>query len=126
MANGYDKPEAEEIPRKNRNAFIARKVGFNKSKLRCYNCKNPGHYKRDFSLLKSENAETALAKRTIAIEGNDNSTPNTPKKLVVEDYDWTEEIAEENEEVNKALMAKISTGSASSSSSSGFVEKQAA
>ncbi|XP_022014823.1 uncharacterized protein LOC110914331 [Helianthus annuus] len=98
------------------------KAGFDKSKLRCYNCKNLGHFKRDCPLLKNENAETAPEKRPIAIEGNDNSTPNTPKALVVEDYDWEEEIAEATEQVNKALMAKISSNSASSSSS--FVEKQ--
>ncbi|KAJ0456285.1 hypothetical protein HanIR_Chr15g0760671 [Helianthus annuus] len=99
------------------------KAGFDKSKLKCYNFKNSGHFKMDSPLLKNENAETAPAKRPIATEGNDNSTPNTPKALVVEVYDWAEEIVEAKEQVNKALMAKITSESVSSSSS--FVEKQA-
>ncbi|MFS7912803.1 hypothetical protein Hanom_Chr02g00134151 [Helianthus anomalus] len=77
---------------------------------------NLGHFKRDCPLIKKENIEVAPARRTIAIEGNDNAAPNTPKALVVEDYDWAEEIVEAKEEVNKALMKKISTGSAPLSS----------
>ncbi|XP_035830811.1 lisH domain-containing protein C1711.05-like [Helianthus annuus] len=98
------------------------KAGFDKSKLRCYNCKSLGHFKRECPLLKEGNTEAAPAIKPIAIEENKNSvTPNTPKALVVEDYDWGEEIAEAKEQVNKALMAKISSGSSSKQ-----VEKQAA
>ncbi|MFS7961959.1 putative transcription factor interactor and regulator CCHC(Zn) family [Helianthus anomalus] len=57
------------------------KAGFNKSKLRYHNCKNLGHFKRDCPLLKNEYAETPLAVRQVAIEGNNNNntSPNTPK-----------------------------------------------
>ncbi|MFS7962775.1 hypothetical protein Hanom_Chr08g00730481 [Helianthus anomalus] len=104
-----------------------RKAGFNKSKLICYNYKNLGHFKHDFPLLKNENTETPPAVRQIAIEesnNNNNAAHNTQKALVVEDYDWVEEIVEAKEQVNKALMAKISNES--SSSSPNPIEKQAA
>ncbi|MFS8003880.1 putative transcription factor interactor and regulator CCHC(Zn) family [Helianthus anomalus] len=103
------------------------KAGFDKSKLRCYNCKNLGHFKQDCPMLKNGNTEAAPAVRQTAIEennNNNNATPNTPKALVVEDYDWAEEIVEAKEQVNKALMAKILSGSSSSSSKLG--KKQAA
>ncbi|MFS7938025.1 putative transcription factor interactor and regulator CCHC(Zn) family [Helianthus anomalus] len=101
------------------------KAGFDKSKLRCHNCKNLGHFKRDCPFLKEGNTEAAPSIKQIAIEENkNNAAPNTPEALVVEDYDWAEEIAEAKEQVNKALMAKISSGSSSSSSKP--VEKQAA
>ncbi|KAM0057436.1 putative transcription factor interactor and regulator CCHC(Zn) family [Helianthus debilis subsp. tardiflorus] len=85
------------------------KAGFDKSKLRCYNCKNLGHFKRDCPLLKEGNSESTPAVKQITVEENkNNASPSTPKALVVEDYDWSEEITEAKEQVNKALMAKIS------------------
>ncbi|XP_035837213.1 uncharacterized protein LOC118485078 [Helianthus annuus] len=90
------------------------KAGFDKSKLRCYNCKNLGHFKRDCPLLKEGNTESTAAVKQITVEENKNNvSPSTPKALVVEDYDWSEEIAEAKEQVNKALMAKISSESSS-------------
>ncbi|MFS7961550.1 putative transcription factor interactor and regulator CCHC(Zn) family [Helianthus anomalus] len=102
---------------KTRKRLALGKAGFNKSKLRCYNCKNLGHFKRDCPLLKNENVETPPVVRQVAIEGNNNNNtaPNTPKAFVVEDYDWAKEISEAKEQVNKALMAKISSESSSSS-----------
>ncbi|XP_021979799.1 uncharacterized protein LOC110875915 [Helianthus annuus] len=98
------------------------KAGFDKSKLRCYNCKNLGHFKRDCPLLKEGNIEsTPDVKQITSEENKNNASPSTPKALVVEDYDWSEEIAEAKEQVNKALMAKIS-----SESSSKQFEKQTA
>ncbi|XP_035838202.1 uncharacterized protein LOC118485827 [Helianthus annuus] len=44
-------------------------------------------------------------------ENKSNASPSTPKALVVEDYDWSEEITEAKEQVSKALMAKISSES---------------
>ncbi|KAF5794722.1 putative transcription factor interactor and regulator CCHC(Zn) family [Helianthus annuus] len=96
------------------------KAGFDKSKLRCYNCKNLGHFKRDCPMLKEGNSEaTPAAKQITAEENKSNASPSTPKALVVEDYDWSEEITEAKEQVNKALMAKIS-----SESSAKHFEKQ--
>ncbi|MFS7961913.1 putative transcription factor interactor and regulator CCHC(Zn) family [Helianthus anomalus] len=86
-----------------------RKAGFDKSKLRCYNCKNLGHFKHDCPLLKEGNSETTPAVKQITVEENkNNASPSTPKALDIEDYDWSEEITEAKEQVNKALMAKIS------------------
>ncbi|XP_035838154.1 uncharacterized protein LOC118485802 [Helianthus annuus] len=80
----------------------------------CYNCKNLGHFKRDCPLLKEGNCETTPAVKQITVEENkNNASPSTPKALVVEDYDWSEEITEAKEQVNKALMAKISGESSS-------------
>ncbi|KAJ0604369.1 putative transcription factor interactor and regulator CCHC(Zn) family [Helianthus annuus] len=96
------------------------KAGFDKSKLRCYNCKNLGHFKRDCPMLKEGNSEdTPAAKQITAEENKSNASPSTPKALVVEDYDWSEEITEAKEQVSKALMAKIS-----SESSAKHFEKQ--
>ncbi|XP_021997066.1 uncharacterized protein LOC110894186 [Helianthus annuus] len=90
------------------------KAGFDKSKLRCHNCKNLGHFKRDCPLLKEGNIESTHAVKQITVEENkNNASPSMPKALVVEDYDWSEEIAEAKEQVNKALMAKISSESSS-------------
>ncbi|XP_022019425.1 uncharacterized protein LOC110919467 [Helianthus annuus] len=70
---------------------------------------NLGHFKRDCPLLKEGNSETTPAVKQITVEENkNNASPSTPKALVVEDYDWSEEITEAKEQVNKALMAKIS------------------
>ncbi|XP_021996220.1 uncharacterized protein LOC110893417 [Helianthus annuus] len=80
------------------------KAGFDKSKLRCYNCKNLGHFKRDCPLLKEGNSEATPAVKQITVEENkNNASPSTPKALV------SEEINEAKEQVNKALMAKISS-----------------
>ncbi|XP_035837414.1 uncharacterized protein LOC110891574 [Helianthus annuus] len=73
---------------------------------------NLGHFKRDCPLLKEGNSETTPAVKQITVEENkSNASPSTPKALVIEDYDWSEEIAETKEQVNKALMAKISSES---------------
>ncbi|XP_022040685.1 uncharacterized protein LOC110943241 [Helianthus annuus] len=80
------------------------------------------HLERDCPLLKEGNSETTPAVKQITVEENKNNvSPSTPKALVVEDYDWSEEITEAKEQVNKALMAKIS-----SESSSRQFEKQTA
>ncbi|XP_021975327.1 uncharacterized protein LOC110870454 [Helianthus annuus] len=71
-------------------------------------------YQRDCPLLKEGNSETTPAVKQITVEENkNNASPSTPKALVVEDYDWSEEITEAKEQVNKALMAKISGESSS-------------
>ncbi|MFS7936029.1 putative transcription factor interactor and regulator CCHC(Zn) family [Helianthus anomalus] len=88
------------------------KAGIDKSKLRCYNWKNLGHFKIDCPLLKNEDIEADPLRRWIYIDRNENATTNNAKALVVEDYDWTEEIVEAKDNVNRALMEKISTGSA--------------
>ncbi|KAM0072610.1 putative transcription factor interactor and regulator CCHC(Zn) family [Helianthus debilis subsp. tardiflorus] len=93
------------------------KAGFDKSKLRCYNCKNLGHFKRDCPLLKEGNIEATPAVKQITVEENkSNTSPSTPKALVVEDYDWSEEITKAKEQVSKALMAKISNESSAKQS----------
>ena len=88
MANGHDHSEIEEVSRQDRQALGLGKAGFDKSKLRCYNCKNLGHFKRDCPMLKEGNSEaTPAAKQITAEENKSNASPSTPKALVVEDYD---------------------------------------
>ncbi|MFS7986558.1 hypothetical protein Hanom_Chr11g01011741 [Helianthus anomalus] len=54
------------------------------------------------------------ARRMVAITEGTEATKNEGlKALVVEDYDWAEEITEAKVDVNGALMAKIATGSTS-------------
>ncbi|XP_035830756.1 uncharacterized protein LOC118480154 [Helianthus annuus] len=57
--------------------------------------------------------EMFTAEDMYQFELSHNASPSTPKALVVEDYDWSEEITEAKEQVNKALMAKISGDSSS-------------
>ncbi|MFS7946537.1 putative transcription factor interactor and regulator CCHC(Zn) family [Helianthus anomalus] len=89
-----DQDDMEEMDLKWQMAMITLRL------KKCYNCKNLGHFKRDCPLLKNGNTETAPTIRQIAIEeNNNNAAPNTPKALVVEDYDWAEKIAEAKEQV---------------------------
>ncbi|GJT43139.1 ribonuclease H-like domain-containing protein [Tanacetum coccineum] len=86
-------------------------IGFNKSKVECYNCHKRGHFARECRALR-ENRNRELVRRNVTVE-----TTET-KALVAQDglgYDWSDQ-AEEGP-TNFALMAYTSSGSSSSSSS---------
>ncbi|GJT80537.1 putative ribonuclease H-like domain-containing protein [Tanacetum coccineum] len=92
------------------NANGSETIGFNKSKVECYNCHKKGHFARECRALR-ENRNREPIRRNVTVE-----TTET-KALVAQDglgYDWSDQ-AEEGP-TNFALMAYTSSGSSSSSS----------
>ncbi|GKA72382.1 putative reverse transcriptase domain-containing protein [Tanacetum coccineum] len=91
------------------------RVGFDRSKVECYNCHKYGHFARECRALRNqENRGRENNRRTVTVE-----TP-TKNALVAQDgiggYDWSYQ-AEEEHPTNFALMAHTSSGSSSSSDS---------
>ncbi|GJR31294.1 retrovirus-related pol polyprotein from transposon TNT 1-94 [Tanacetum coccineum] len=86
-------------------------IGFNKSKVECYNYHKKGHFARECRALR-ENRNREPVSRNVIVE-----TTET-KALVAQyghGYDWSDQAKEGP--TNFALMAYISSGSSSSSSS---------
>ncbi|GKA13410.1 ribonuclease H-like domain-containing protein, partial [Tanacetum coccineum] len=91
------------------------RVGFDRSKLKCYNCHKNGHFAREYRLPRNqEKRGKKNNRRNVTVE-----TP-TENALVAQDgiggYDWSYQ-AEEEHPTNYALMAFTSSGSSSSSDS---------
>ncbi|GJV85071.1 ribonuclease H-like domain-containing protein [Tanacetum coccineum] len=85
-------------------------IGFNKSKVECYNCHKRGHFARKY-MAPRENRNRELVRRNVIVE-----TKET-KALVAQDgleYDWSDQ-AEEGP-TNFAFMAYTSLSSSSSDS----------
>ncbi|GKA05250.1 ribonuclease H-like domain-containing protein [Tanacetum coccineum] len=88
-------------------------VGFDKTKLECYNCHRRGHYAREFRAPRNQgNRNRDAPRRIVPVETPANA-------LVVQDgiggYDWS--FQAEEGPTDFALMVHLSPGSSSSSSS---------
>ncbi|GJX33987.1 putative ribonuclease H-like domain-containing protein [Tanacetum coccineum] len=91
------------------------RVGFDKSKVECYNCHKNGYFARECRFPRNqENKGRENNTRTITVK-----TP-TQNALIAQDgiggYDWSYQ-AKEGKPTNYALMAFTSSGSSSSSDS---------
>ncbi|GJW95668.1 putative ribonuclease H-like domain-containing protein [Tanacetum coccineum] len=91
------------------------RVGFDRSKVECYNCHKNGHFTRECRAPRNqENRGRKNNRRTMTME-----TPNK-NALVAQDgiggYDWSYQDEEEHP-TNYALRAYTSSGSSSSSDS---------
>ncbi|GJR10906.1 ribonuclease H-like domain-containing protein [Tanacetum coccineum] len=93
----------------------SQRVGFDRTKVECYNCHKNGHFTRECRALRNqENRGIENNRRTVTME-----TP-TKNDLVAQDgiggYDWSYQVKEEHP-TNFALMAHTSSRSSSSSDS---------
>ncbi|GKC28110.1 ribonuclease H-like domain-containing protein [Tanacetum coccineum] len=89
-------------------------IGFDKTKVECYNCHKRGHFAREYKAPRNQDSRNKeLTRRIVPVE------ETTSKALVSQcdglGYDWSDQ-AEEGP-TNFALMAYTSSGSSSSSSS---------
>ncbi|GKE10155.1 putative ribonuclease H-like domain-containing protein, partial [Tanacetum coccineum] len=86
-------------------------IGFDKTKVECYNCQRRGHFARKCRTSRNpENINKEPARRTVEVA--------TTNALVAQDglgYDWSDQA--EELPTNYALMAYASSGSSSSSGS---------
>ncbi|GJV05138.1 ribonuclease H-like domain-containing protein [Tanacetum coccineum] len=91
------------------------RVGFDKTKVKCFNCHKHGHFARECRFPRNQEFKGRENNtRTITVE------THTQNALIAQDgiggYDWSYQ-AEEEQTTNHALMAFTSSGSSSSSES---------
>nr|GEY11584.1 hypothetical protein [Tanacetum cinerariifolium] len=110
FANGYADDESKEVSLENLGANGTTSIGFDMSKVECYNCHRRGHFSRECRSPKdTRNKETQ--RRNVPVE---TSTYNALVSQCdgVGSYDWS--FQAEEEPTNYSLMAFTSSSSYSS------------
>nr|GEV63124.1 hypothetical protein [Tanacetum cinerariifolium] len=104
-------------------------VGFDKTKVECFNCRKRGHFARDYRLAKNSwnrSKDVGNAGYRGRYNGKRHAKEEDEKALVVQDglgtYDWSYQV--EEEAINFARIAFTSNPSSSSNSNSKFNEKE--
>ncbi|KAJ9565015.1 hypothetical protein OSB04_000981 [Centaurea solstitialis] len=101
------------IRRTGRNNFDLKrgdKAGFDKSKVRCYKCNEPGHFARECKGVTSNNQNNGSGSAQAPRFNNrgSNSNPSSSQALVSQEgqgFDWSDQAEEAAQ--NQALMAEI-------------------
>ncbi|KAJ9556214.1 hypothetical protein OSB04_010828 [Centaurea solstitialis] len=101
------------IRRTGRNNFDLKrgdKAGFDKSKVRCYKCNEPGHFARECKGVATNNQNNGGGSAQAPRFNNrgSNSTPSSSQALVSQEgqgFDWSDHAEEAVQ--NQALMAEI-------------------
>ncbi|KAJ0693836.1 putative transcription factor interactor and regulator CCHC(Zn) family [Helianthus annuus] len=83
--------------------FVGRSVGFDKTKVRCFNCQSYGHFARECQKQKQDNSSQS--------SNNRNASSNSSSKALIStaregSYDWSIHL-ENDGDVSQAFMAEI-------------------
>nr|GFB93274.1 hypothetical protein [Tanacetum cinerariifolium] len=111
VADGYANNEGKEFLKNTGRKFSMNDnetIGFDKPKVKCYNCHKRGHFSRECRALRNqENKNKEITKRTVPMEALASSALVSCDGL--EGYDWSDQA--KDGPTNFALMAYSSTSS---------------